>query len=100
MPDSPGINENTSIDSTNLSIGSHTIADVEYSHTITPNPHTHTATTTISGKIKPSYITVSCGLNEARIMYSAIVLPNKNTGELQPITESRWKVSITCERNF
>lgn len=100
MIDSSGLTGNTSIDSTNLSIGSHTIADVEYSHTITPNPHTHTATTTVSGKIKPSYITVSCGLNEARIMYSAIVLPNKNTGELQPITESRWKVSITCERNF
>ena len=100
MIDSSGLTGNTSIDSTNLSIGSHTISDVEYNHTITPNPHTHTATTTVSGKIKPSYITVSCGLNEARIMYSAIVLPNKNTGELQPITESRWKVSITCERNF
>jgi len=100
MVDSSSLVASTNISSTNLSVDSHTINDVEYTHNVTPNPHTHTATTTISGKLKPSYITVSCGLNEARIMYSNIVLPNKNTGELQPITESRWKVNITCERNF
>lgn len=94
-------NMTTVIGNTDLNISDHVIGGETYGHTVSPNPHTHTATTVIdTSGFKVNYVSISCGYNSAKLMYSAIVLPNKNNGILQQITIDRWTLSAFCERNF
>lgn len=91
----------TTLTGTTLSFAPLNIGGVDYEISHAPNPHTHTAESTMNGNVgSTTYRTVSSGYNSSTLRYNAIVLPNKNTGDLFAINPSRWKLSINCTRSF